>query len=939
MVKYKPLFADCDSAFKTEYSLDTITFSGYYLVEINHNGTNVGLPVEDCGETHYIVATLVVTDSGTEGPVQNNRVIGQVLTFTSRKEKATKVYSRTLVDGKWSDWNSLAVTGMYDNISSTDELVATVAELVNETKKNETSLFSEIKTTKAIIEKSFNEKIIPITGASYDEFSGNGTQNSEVTHHLVAGKKYTITAILKQYNESYPVYLQFFNRSDDSFAFSGLTLNSQTTEAVKEYTPTKDLDVYIQYYTGYADSIAEVRIESVSEFEETKSTAELVWEDVLKLANRIENNFISKTGALSKTTKDISVFTIDGSLFKKIKAYVAADTSSASSIAFYNSETISAETLISNIDSTNGVLWVETDVPEGCKLIAVSNMNSVLSEPQIRGINSVKSIVDTRENVSVNTNTLKAFDPQQTLLCSNYLYTNTGVENALSLITYLWEQDNETIKGASITGMIFNVLGTGTLSLYLAKNVELETRVEILVEEISVTQLGVQVIRFSNPIVVGVDQTFGFKMGFKHAVSTTYKPTGFMGVRYVNNGVFTNSNKDFGFGLVGMKKCDDVKDKYPVTRGILGSFVNRINPYYDHLFIDKINKGVANDDIIIPSESIYSVAISKRLGFDMLELNVNYTSDGAFLVFHGDGGKFGPQFEHIDGVTDISTVAVNSVTLEWVKSNVRYKSKYPKYRTAPSTLEEMLHECKRNGIVPFVQRKDTNATGTWVSSITSADRIMGIGNYVSYGGGSNTRETSAPICYFGSENSVEEILAVCNKYGAPFIYAINNVTKFSDDELKNIVDTLHNKGYFVGFAGSYQNEPLNQKLLNMGFDVSASGWNVPIFTDSNIVCADSFEQFAHNGTVNDSELTLSAGNTVSIAHSGSVPFLSVGLLQIRFTGKLNIKMGDYINNEFVSDGDSAMTLTTYYMEKAPVFNITAVEGTVIKEILFKASKR
>ena len=50
-------------------------------------------------------------------------------------------------------------------------------------------------------------------------------------------------------------------------------------------------------------------------------------------------------------------------------------------------------------------------------------------------------------------------------------------------------------------------------------------------------------------------------------------------------------------------------------------------------------------------------------------------------------------------------------------------------------------------------------------------------------------------------------------------------------------------------------------------------------------------------------------------------------------------MGDYINNEFVSDGDSAMTLTTYYMEKAPVFSITAVEGTTIKDILFKAAKR
>ena len=920
--------------FYFERSLDLIFSPGCFTVEIDHADNDVGLPVEYCGREHYIVGTLMVTDNGVSNLQRDNRLTGQALIFTSRKNKETKVYTRTYADGLWSEWSSLARAGMYNNISTTEELVATVESLVNETKKNETSLFSEIKTTKAIIEKSFNEKIIPITGASYDEFSGNGTQNSEVTHHLVAGKKYTITAILKQYNESNPVYLQFFNRSDDSFAFSGLTLNSQTTEAVKEYAPTKDLDVYIQYYTGYADSIAEVRIESVSEFEETKSTAELVWDSVLNLANRIDNSFISKTGVLSKTQKDISVFTIDGSLFKRIKAYVAADSGGSSFIAFYNSETVSADTMISNIVSTNGVLWVEEDVPEGCKLIAVSNMNSILEEPLIYGVtDAAKGIIDTREMIGADTNTLKAFDPQQTLLCSNYLYTNAGTENAVSKIYYLTEQDNETIKGAFITGMLVNVLGTGTLSLYLADNIELSTRTETLVEEINVAELGVQVIRFSNPVVVGVKQTFGFKMGFKHAVSTTYGASGYMGVRYLNNDSLTYSNKDFGFGLVGMKKYESA-NKYPVTRSILGSFINRINPYYDHLFIDKIN-GI---DVTIPSESIYSVAISKRLGFDMLELNVKATSDGQFVVMHGDSGKFGSQFEHIDGVTDISATAINSVTLAWIKENVRYKSIYAKYRTAPSTLEEMLYECKRNGIVPFVQRTDVKVNNAWTNSILVADRIMGEGNYISYGGASK-RETSAPIYYFGSESNLEEILDVCNKFGSPFIYGINGVTKFSDEELRNIVDTLHNKGYFVAFVGSYQNEPLNQKLLNMGFDMSASGWNVPIFTDSNIVCADSFDQFTHNGTVNDSELTLSVGNTVSIAHSGSVPFLSVGLLQIRFTGKLNIKMGDYINDEFVLDGDSAMTLTTYYMEKAPVFSITAVEGTVIKEILFKASKR
>ena len=132
VVKYKPLFADGYSAFKTECSLDTITFSGCYLVEVNHNSANAGFPPEECNEGHYVVGTLIVTDSGTDGPVQNNRVTGQVLILTSCKQKTTNVYSRTRMDDKWSDWRSLAATGMFDDISSTDELLATVESLVNE---------------------------------------------------------------------------------------------------------------------------------------------------------------------------------------------------------------------------------------------------------------------------------------------------------------------------------------------------------------------------------------------------------------------------------------------------------------------------------------------------------------------------------------------------------------------------------------------------------------------------------------------------------------------------------------------------------------------------------------------------------------------------------------------------------------------------------------
>lgn len=131
-VKYKRLDSGRVADFYFERSLDLIFSPGCFTVEIDHSGKDVGLPIDDCGEEHYFVGNLVVTDSGTAGHKQENRVTGQQLTITSRKGKETKVFTRTYADGVWSQWRSLARTGMYDNISTPDELLATVDSLVTE---------------------------------------------------------------------------------------------------------------------------------------------------------------------------------------------------------------------------------------------------------------------------------------------------------------------------------------------------------------------------------------------------------------------------------------------------------------------------------------------------------------------------------------------------------------------------------------------------------------------------------------------------------------------------------------------------------------------------------------------------------------------------------------------------------------------------------------
>ncbi len=131
-VRYKRLDSGQGTDFNLERSLDLIFSPGCFTVEIDHSAKDVGLPIEFCGSDHYIVGTLMVTDNGVSNLQSDKRLTGQVLIFTSRKSKETKVYTRTYADGLWSEWSSLVRAGMYNNISTTDELLATVGSLVNE---------------------------------------------------------------------------------------------------------------------------------------------------------------------------------------------------------------------------------------------------------------------------------------------------------------------------------------------------------------------------------------------------------------------------------------------------------------------------------------------------------------------------------------------------------------------------------------------------------------------------------------------------------------------------------------------------------------------------------------------------------------------------------------------------------------------------------------
>lgn len=316
-------------------------------------------------------------------------------------------------------------------------------------------------------------------------------------------------------------------------------------------------------------------------------------------------------------------------------------------------------------------------------------------------------------------------------------------------------------------------------------------------------------------------------------------------------------------------------------------------PYYSHLFIDKI---YAKSDPIIPCQSVFDVQIAARLGFKFIEANVHATATpGKYIVMHGVRGCLGDQVTDLDG-NSAADVVIRQTPFDTLMSKYRYRSRYAKYRTHITSMEEFLLECRRNNIAPMISHVDEEQ----VRIIRS---IMGE-NFILYWG--TREEFSGPILEYHTYKSIRQIVDRCKYMGAPYLYCMGNVRDFTDEQLRTIAREVHNVGCYVGYAGCYEPPQNNQKLLDMGFDFSASGWDINEIDNGNLcnLTADlRFDDFRTDGTEREAVLCLDAGQSVAPGVELPSEFLSGGSLHVRFEGKIRVEMGDYIHTEFASDGE------------------------------------
>lgn len=357
----------------------------------------------------------------------------------------------------------------------------------------------------------------------------------------------------------------------------------------------------------------------------------------------------------------------------------------------------------------------------------------------------------------------------------------------------------------------------------------------------------------------------------------------------------------------------------------------RTRPLYDHLFVNTLSASVA-----IPHQSLFHVRRSRQLGFRIIEANMQKTSDGVFVVNHFTSGKFGAFFTHADGTTDISDVAVSSVTWDWIVQNVRYKSTIPKYRVHPPRLEEFLAECRQQGMIPFAQI-------SYAEAAEIVESYMGKENYIAYGA---TRDIcpTAMIYKWAALTTKAAILSACQALGAPMIYGMANPQVFTDSELRDIVDTLHQNGFRI--ATSYKDESWH-KYAALGFDMNGAQWQINRIETGNLCNFDSifgFGDFTVTGaTEADGKLTFTAAGTIAPNVDDTVRALCAVDIEVDFTGTITVpafgelQAATRASVTYASDGSHPVFVAVPIVNGSPKVTLSVASGTVIRDVRFKAS--
>ena len=200
----------------------------------------------------------------------------------------------------------------------------------------------------------------------------------------------------------------------------------------------------------------------------------------------------------------------------------------------------------------------------------------------------------------------------------------------------------------------------------------------------------------------------------------------------------------------------------------------------------------AEGEFVIPENSVAAVAMAKRMGYVGIECDVHYTKDKRMVILH-DATLNRTACNAADYSKLDKPVRLADLTFEELRRDYVLESANPELRTPIPTLEELLEECKRQGVIPMLHSE------VW-ESYEVAQKMFG----------------DAWICFTGG---VEHMQKVREFSDCTILLAINDGTAEENiARLKQIgghcgISTMNYKLYTAEFC---------KALTDAGYEVQAS---------------------------------------------------------------------------------------------------------------------
>lgn len=353
------------------------------------------------------------------------------------------------------------------------------------------------------------------------------------------------------------------------------------------------------------------------------------------------------------------------------------------------------------------------------------------------------------------------------------------------------------------------------------------------------------------------------------------------------------------------------------------------------------HRGVHVNDI--PENSVDSYRAAIRCGMDMIEADINVTSDGGYIMYH-DTSLTSTYVTKADGTSIGSAVAISSKTFDYIRETYRLKSDNPAYIKPLPSLDEYLDICKKGKAYAFPELKGTWTNAQLSDVLQKCKQMLGVGNFCIQG------QNAAYLDYI---RSLDEYVDVCYMYL----------------DIRNTTNTITGQGRFTSHTHAMLTESNMDAALVKDYRANGSevfdGTLVTPNTFNNVIntycypncitntCGSNLNgkngihisldtnwyDFKTNGTIANGVLTIETGQY--IAYTSPFVFLGSMILNVSYKGSMTIRSQSSNTSLGINKTVSSMEVFSQITERPLVYKncgsflITATSNTVIDMIDFQ----